>query len=273
MSPFPSPSENVAVTAIIVMMCVLGIISNSLAIISVQCKTVRQNPFCILCSSHASAGLGVLLVYLSWVAPSTLWQNETSYRIIGKIVGHLSTVFWYATVYSHMAISINRLIAITWPLKAGDILTNQKSLCMVLFIWCISFCHTISNFWSSCYVYYSASSWEWKFASSNCGIAISYIARFNVLIVTITFLFDAVVIIKFKKMNKIMSSQSIGVLPLNSIQRRQRMEIRLYKQACIRLISAKLQTYFKFIILMFHFHRSTLWTMYGKFVTILCSCA
>ncbi|VDL75742.1 unnamed protein product [Nippostrongylus brasiliensis] len=124
-----------------------GLISNGAAIAAVIFNPVLKNSFGLLCLSHSIANFGVLLVFTFWVAPMTVVQNEHDDTLLGKLFGQVNIMFWNVCVYSHLAISLNRLIAIALPYQATFLLTLKKTFIVVGIAWFLGFCHIIAYFW------------------------------------------------------------------------------------------------------------------------------
>ncbi|KAJ1373720.1 hypothetical protein KIN20_036210 [Parelaphostrongylus tenuis] len=53
-------------------MGVLGLISNSIAILAVRYNPALRNSFGLLCFTEIIANMGALVVYVFWIAPITL---------------------------------------------------------------------------------------------------------------------------------------------------------------------------------------------------------
>ncbi|VDP35275.1 unnamed protein product [Heligmosomoides polygyrus] len=64
--------DDVAISAVVALVGVFGLASNSAAIVAVMTNPVLKNAFGLLCLSHSIANFGVLLVFTCWVTPMTL---------------------------------------------------------------------------------------------------------------------------------------------------------------------------------------------------------
>ncbi|CAJ0603477.1 unnamed protein product [Cylicocyclus nassatus] len=228
MSSSLSSAENVADSVIVATMSTLGTFSNFLASITILCNPVRKNPFCTLCLSHTMASLGVSLAFF-YVTSITLRQAELSTPLIEKIMGQFTMFFWNATVLSHLAISLNRVVAIASPFKAIQLFTRKRTMYMVLSIWCLAFCQTVPFFWrASCYIYYDRSKWKWRFSDGLCGKFFLHCERSKILILIITLISDVVALVKYIKYIKITSESTIFMN--NEAQKKLRIEVKFFKQ-------------------------------------------
>ncbi|CAJ0601288.1 unnamed protein product [Cylicocyclus nassatus] len=221
MSAYPLHVKDVAVAVVSALVSMFGVAVNIFAAITLLFNPVRRNAFSIFCFSHITTSLGALLVCLLEEEPSTL---------INKILGQIVTLLFYVTSYSHLALSINRLIAVALPLKGASILTRKKSLCTVIMVWILGLSQTIPHFWrASCYVYYESGQWRWKLAETTCGKITSYFNKTDILLILATLILDCITVLRLRKQNKITNPQNATV-PNNMQQKKRRLEIRLFKQ-------------------------------------------
>ncbi|KHJ89509.1 hypothetical protein OESDEN_10664 [Oesophagostomum dentatum] len=86
--------ENMIVSSIIAVVGIFGMFSNAAAIISVLCNPVLRSSFGVLCLSHSVANMGVLFVFVFWLAPVTLIQSGISTGVVGKLLGQANIMFW-----------------------------------------------------------------------------------------------------------------------------------------------------------------------------------
>ncbi|KAK6027198.1 hypothetical protein OSTOST_06773 [Ostertagia ostertagi] len=129
-------------------------------------------------------------------------SGDASFELPGKLFGLVNIMFWDVCVYSHLAISLNRLIAITLPYQAVALLTVKKTAIAVAMAWFLGFCHIIAYFWTdTCFIYYDNVSWTWIFADTVCGYVIStYTDCYSSLAVcTAIFLLDCTTLFMLRK--------------------------------------------------------------------------
>ncbi|KAK6748938.1 hypothetical protein RB195_001511 [Necator americanus] len=226
--------ENIAVSAIIAVVGIFGLLSNAAAMISVRCNPVLRSSFGVLCFSHSVANFGVMLVFVFWVTPMTVIHSDISSELLGKIFGQINIMFWDVCVYSHLAISLNRLISITLPYYAAELLTLRNTFLVVVVVWWLGFCHVIPYFWTNtCYISYDTVQWIWIFADSECGRIIStYTDNYTSLAVLVTiFLLDCITLIKLRLTNNIMNHQGSGsTVSLAAHKKRRQIETRFFMQ-------------------------------------------
>ncbi|KHJ80617.1 hypothetical protein OESDEN_19706 [Oesophagostomum dentatum] len=139
--------ERVLMNASMLMVCVLGLVFNVMAMVTVRLNPILRSSFGILCFSHCTANFGILFVFLFWTTPLTFTESSNNPSLQAKLCGVVLTLLWYGGVYTHLAISVNRFIAIIFAHSSASILTTKKTIFIVILVWFIGFCHTIPNFW------------------------------------------------------------------------------------------------------------------------------
>ncbi|KAJ1358322.1 hypothetical protein KIN20_016725 [Parelaphostrongylus tenuis] len=71
-TPLYVHTENIAVSLIIAVIGVFGLLSNGSAILAVRYNPALRNAFGLLCLSHVIASIGSLLVHVLWITPIML---------------------------------------------------------------------------------------------------------------------------------------------------------------------------------------------------------
>ncbi|EPB69737.1 hypothetical protein ANCCEY_11171 [Ancylostoma ceylanicum] len=105
-----------------VIMIVLGIAGSliNVTVIVLMVKTTQfQNAFGYVCISQLVADTFELLINIFWTGPSTLLALNASITnsYAGNRVAQFALFFWFVSIYSHLLIAINRMMAIAWPLS------------------------------------------------------------------------------------------------------------------------------------------------------------
>ncbi|KAK5974509.1 Serpentine Receptor class X [Trichostrongylus colubriformis] len=226
--------QNFVVSAVIGTVGIFGLLSNGAAMVAVRYNPVLRNSFGLLCFSHCSANFGVLLVFTLWVAPVTVIHGDVDMELIGKLFGLVNIMFWDVCVYSHLFISINRLIAITLPYQAATMLTLKNTSVVVAIAWFLGFCHIIAYFWTdTCFIYYDSASWLWIFADTVCGYVIStYTDCYtSISVLTAILLLDCTTLFMLRKNTKKLKAQSHDTKSSDfAIHRRRQTEVRFFWQ-------------------------------------------
>ncbi|VDM69255.1 unnamed protein product [Strongylus vulgaris] len=140
-------------------------------------------------------------------------RSELSSQLVGKILGQINIMFWDVCVYSHLLISVNRIVAITLPRQASNLFNFKRTLCLMMLVWFIGFCHIIPYFWwNSCYIRYNATQWVFEFANTQCGFVIStYTDNYTSTAVTaVIIILDCTTLVKLRNTNKAIKSGQMG---------------------------------------------------------------
>ncbi|KAJ1366398.1 hypothetical protein KIN20_027048 [Parelaphostrongylus tenuis] len=69
--PLYIQSENIAVSTIMAVIGVFGLVSNGAAILAVRYNPALRNSFGLLCLSHSIANMGAVSVFVFWATPIT----------------------------------------------------------------------------------------------------------------------------------------------------------------------------------------------------------
>ncbi|KHJ87903.1 hypothetical protein OESDEN_12310 [Oesophagostomum dentatum] len=90
--------ERALMTASMILVCVLGLLFNAMAMITVRLNPVLRSSFGILCFSHCAANFGILLVFLFWTTPLTFIQNSNNPSLTAKLCGMVLALLCYFPV-------------------------------------------------------------------------------------------------------------------------------------------------------------------------------
>ncbi|GMT15497.1 hypothetical protein PFISCL1PPCAC_6794, partial [Pristionchus fissidentatus] len=208
-----------------------GVCSNGLAIFTVYKCRHLHNSFGFLCLSHCVANFGVCFTFAMWCAPTTVWQNTfLTSTAEGKRIGQINFLFWNACVYSHLSISINRFICITFPLQAMRFFTPRVIGAFIAVPWTIAVCHITPYFWiNDCFVFYEPVTWAWTFTTGPCVLYIStyfdFYTSMTVFVLMLTF--DLSTALKLRLLN----NKSLGVTGMRELIAKRKMETRFFVQA------------------------------------------
>ncbi|KAJ1346153.1 hypothetical protein KIN20_000862 [Parelaphostrongylus tenuis] len=98
-------------------------------------------------------------------------ERESSAELIDKLLGVVVLMMWYVSIYCHLAIALNRLIAITFPLQVSSLLTLKKTSFIVLICWILGFSHVAPRLWTgSCFTLFDTTKWAWIRSAGKCDV-------------------------------------------------------------------------------------------------------
>ncbi|KAJ1346151.1 hypothetical protein KIN20_000860 [Parelaphostrongylus tenuis] len=69
----------------------------------------------------------------------TFSKRESLTDLLGQLFGTMIVIMWFVSIYCHLAIALNRLIAIIFPLQVSSLLTQRKTAFVVLICWMLGF--------------------------------------------------------------------------------------------------------------------------------------
>lgn len=232
--------KNYIAAIIVLFVSSFGLTANALLIYAIFKKKPFEYHFSILLLSLSVADSGVLFIFLIWSTPMSITQSELSVTLPGKKMGQLCIYFWFASLYSTLAISVNRLLAISKPIKYKTIFTNRKTYITVGLCWAISILHIIVFFFEDCDMYYDNSASVWNFSPTLCGLLISWISdvAFDIVLILVIFIINLTTYIKMRRANRIInrSHGPTRTITDQNAENRQKAEIRLFKQSCIHVL-------------------------------------
>ena len=136
--PAPSvPSYTIAMSlAIYILIFIIGFFGNAIVIFVVCCnKSLQHNTnYCLVNLSVADL---LLIIVCMPSAIVDLFAKEVWYfgYILCKVIPWLEYTIAHASVFTIMAISVERSLAITSPLVAKQMFTSKRLFLVVVFIW------------------------------------------------------------------------------------------------------------------------------------------
>lgn len=110
-------------------------------------------------------------------------QNITlTAGLLGKIIGQINTFFCFVTIYSHVVVSLDRMMSIATPLRTGCFTSCRRTCVLVSVPWILAF-FSVLHFFAcnsspdnsssvsddSCYRVYHPDHWFYSFADTECG--------------------------------------------------------------------------------------------------------
>ncbi|EYC36220.1 hypothetical protein Y032_0920g3044 [Ancylostoma ceylanicum] len=167
-----------------------------------------HNAFGYLCISRLVSHMGIYTANIFWAAPALLLEFDASITssYFGAQVGHISNIFWHASVYCHLQIAINRLIAVASPFLYAEAFSNRNLICFIGCFWVLSVVQCVVLYWETCEYVFSVSQYAWVYAETKCGLFVSFYLDFVfcVAVIAVVFLIDSVTFFLIRKRTKIL---------------------------------------------------------------------
>ncbi|GMT16617.1 hypothetical protein PFISCL1PPCAC_7914, partial [Pristionchus fissidentatus] len=162
-------------SAILLLNSLIGVCANVIALLTVWKTKYLHNSFGALCVSLASCNLGICLIFFGWCSVATLAVVDSTERVffdseLGKRVGQIALLFLYGSIYTHLAVSFNRMMSLLFPLRYLLLFDFRKSLALLFVVWTCAVIEIIPYFWSTeCFFIYEYEVALWTFAETECG--------------------------------------------------------------------------------------------------------
>ncbi|KAK6044276.1 hypothetical protein COOONC_18219 [Cooperia oncophora] len=88
---------------------------------------VFRNPFGRLSACYAFSSASLLIVFLLWSVPWTIWDVPDNLHYLNLRMGQWMLGFYAATIHSSLIISINRFVAISFPIQYRTFFTLRTT--------------------------------------------------------------------------------------------------------------------------------------------------
>ncbi|RCN28642.1 hypothetical protein ANCCAN_25613 [Ancylostoma caninum] len=232
-------------------------------LVMIRHKTFR-NSFGYLTAYHAFSNAAILLIFTVWAVPWTILPIPDKLHWANLRVGQLSLFFVETAFHCCLCISINRFVAITFPMKYRRIFTNNTTTGLVVFISVLSALYWSVYFKSGCDFFFDHSYHVWSFGSDPCSVWLSFHIDmgYNVCLFLVVVLIDIVTLLQLRSMTKSVLARKTATDAYQSsdMSRRQRKELLFFLQAftnslvyvfmliCFHLISRLVVTDFQLFL-------------------------
>ncbi|EYC19467.1 hypothetical protein Y032_0024g1095 [Ancylostoma ceylanicum] len=217
-----------------------GFLNGASALLLLRLKMFR-NPFGYLMVLHSLSNLGLLVLFLIWATPITLFGLPKGWEKLNDFVGQLSLFFQTSSFHAMLFISMNRLTSIARPLSYSRYFSIQNTLYIVIFVIILSLLYFCIYFHPQCSFYFDESSMMWSFSATACGNTLAFCIDFcyNVALFALIMIFDIATLTLLRKAN-----QRQGALGNYNTSVSHRREIKFFFQTfansityCLMLVS------------------------------------
>uniref|UniRef100_A0A2K6WBV2 G_PROTEIN_RECEP_F1_2 domain-containing protein n=2 Tax=Onchocerca TaxID=6281 RepID=A0A2K6WBV2_ONCVO len=205
----PSRSDEIYAAVISLTLSVLGIITNGAAIVVIASTKHMHNAFGYVCVSQAVGDLGVLIVFATWVPAKLILSPESSPGFmenerLSYTIGQVTILFYYAAIYTHVLIGLNRYIAIAKPFSYATYFNDHKTRNWIALIWIASFIQSCVYQFDGCHYFFDRRLLLFVSSKALCGQIISLYYEFyvNLVFVIFTVILDILTFFKLKKLSK-----------------------------------------------------------------------
>ncbi|TKR88390.1 hypothetical protein L596_012644 [Steinernema carpocapsae] len=192
-----------------------------------RCKTFGH-AFGSLCFSQTVANVGNICVFVFLTGGMTFIEPEWHKTYIGRRSGQLLIFFWEASIFTHLFISMNRAIAVNFPIKYNVIFHDKKTTTMIVaLIWFIAALQAFPYTLPSCSMKFHPGTFTYEYSSSFCGRMVEQIGDLyvSIAVVTVIGLLD---LTSFFRLHQLTHHHTNG--------KAKAKELRLFFQACTQAV-------------------------------------
>uniref|UniRef100_A0A0K0EJE8 G_PROTEIN_RECEP_F1_2 domain-containing protein n=1 Tax=Strongyloides stercoralis TaxID=6248 RepID=A0A0K0EJE8_STRER len=148
---------------------IVGLLTNLFGLFKITTLKEFRHCFGYICICQLISNCLTLSIFLFWSCPCLIiFKDEVDLETINRIMGCFGILAWNLTMYSHIAASINRFVAMYIPTKYSRIFTNKTCIMIITAIWVLSFCHVIPYIFLDCIYKFSVQSLTWIFIFTTC---------------------------------------------------------------------------------------------------------
>ncbi|KAK5980473.1 hypothetical protein GCK32_006029 [Trichostrongylus colubriformis] len=223
-------SDQIIAGAVMVTISIIGNVLNISAVILIYRTPSFHNAFGFICTSTLLADIGVLVVFLGWCAPSVLigFSEEFLEGYIDEVVGQLIMLFWYASIYGHLLLALNRLVAIIRPIKYNSMFSNRRVIYILAAFWLFCLLVVTVYFFEECNFTFDPDTFVWDYAETVCGQIISFYVDLvhGTVVCVMIILIDTIAFCAIVKKYKRLLRSSVGLTEATKLKQ----NVRLYVQ-------------------------------------------
>uniref|UniRef100_A0A0N4Z4P4 G_PROTEIN_RECEP_F1_2 domain-containing protein n=1 Tax=Parastrongyloides trichosuri TaxID=131310 RepID=A0A0N4Z4P4_PARTI len=168
--------ESIAAVSSIGSIGIAGLIINITCLIRLLRTSDFKNCFGYIVRSQIFANIGTLFCFVFWSCLSIIFCiRKDIYNILDKCFGTFIIFCWNLGMYCHVFISLNRFIALFFPLRYDLLFEGKGCKIYVSLLWIVSLTHIIPFFSRSCYFIFDSNIFVWSFGSTPCSYLLSEI--------------------------------------------------------------------------------------------------
>ncbi|VDM69438.1 unnamed protein product [Strongylus vulgaris] len=190
--------------SLILLVSLIGLICNFLSfLVMIRHRTFR-NSFGYLTAYHALSNAAVLFIFLVWAVPWTILPIPQQLHSLNFRIGQLSLFFVETAFHCCLCMSVNRFIAITFPMQYRQIFSDKITSIIIVFVTIISALYWGVYFWKGCDFYFDHKYRAWSFGSDSCSVWLSHHIDmgYNVCLFLLVGLIDFATLLQLRSMTK-----------------------------------------------------------------------
>ncbi len=116
-----------------------------------------------------------------------------------------SLIFWFSNLYNTLAIAVNRLLAISYPIAYTVWFSTRTTVKVIVVCWTLGVLHTFIFFFEGCDVFYLPSYYIWMYAETDCGAWIATVLDlgYGAVFFCLIFILNVLTALKLKRANQV----------------------------------------------------------------------
>uniref|UniRef100_A0A183FW44 7TM_GPCR_Srx domain-containing protein n=1 Tax=Heligmosomoides polygyrus TaxID=6339 RepID=A0A183FW44_HELPZ len=149
-----------------------------------------RNSFGILMAFHSLSNVGVLAIFLLWVAPTT-----------NAVIGQLAILFQTLSFHTILFVAVNRFTAISFPALYRNYFTLRNTVYIIAFISFVSISYFCVYFHRDCLKEMKSLTLQWKFQQTECGTIVSFYVDlvYSVALFAVVTILDLVTLLRLRQ--------------------------------------------------------------------------
>lgn len=232
----------------IFLVCTIGAVCNFLSFLVMVRHRVFKNSFGYLTAYHAISNTCILCIFIVWAVPWTVWNIPPSLFVLNLRIGQLSLFFVETAFHCSLFISINRLMAITYPMHYRRTFTARNTVAIIAFISLISGLYWGAYFTEGCDFFFDHKNAVWSFGSEPCSVWMSFYIDmiYNVVLFVAVGVIDIATFVQLKLKTKEISRRQVDGKQTKEAAMRDRKEFLFFVQATLN------SSIYAFMLVCFH---------------------
>ncbi|VDN06126.1 unnamed protein product [Thelazia callipaeda] len=155
--------------AVIIVISLLGMITNGLSLHIIKTNSQFRNAFGILCNAFLLCNIQTIAIMLIWGDSRELTSSKSW---LALAPGCLANTSYYGSLIVHFLIAVNRYCAIAYPLRYRFFWSSTKTRVAAAVAYFLGFLPCIPGLFEPCTLVFNVNSdFQWKYSDTKCGRA------------------------------------------------------------------------------------------------------
>ncbi|KAK6061567.1 hypothetical protein COOONC_00769 [Cooperia oncophora] len=189
---------------LLLLVCSIGIACHLAAFFIMIRHRAFRNSFGRLAACYAFSSASLLIVFLLWSVPWTIWDVPDQLHYLNLRMGQWTMGFYAATIHSNLFISINRFVAIWFPIRYRTVFTLARTYAFMAVVAIIFAAYWSVALINGCDFFYSHAPTYWVFGNEPCAQFLSYYIdlQYDTYVVVAVAAIDIIIIVRLRSINQ-----------------------------------------------------------------------